>query len=76
MVSVTTFKNEDEALEIANDTLHGLGAGVGREMLTCVSEWAVVFKLVVFGPTATTHILRMLHLVDTNSQELAVKHTR
>ena len=27
-VSVTTFKNEEEALEIANDTLYGLGAGV------------------------------------------------
>ena len=28
VVSVTTFKNEDEALQIANDTLYGLGAGV------------------------------------------------
>ncbi len=28
VVSVTTFKNEEEALEIANDTLYGLGAGV------------------------------------------------
>ncbi len=28
VLSVTTFKNEDEALEIANDTLYGLVAGV------------------------------------------------
>lgn len=28
VVSVTTFKSEDEALQIANDTLYGLGAGV------------------------------------------------
>jgi aldehyde dehydrogenase len=28
VLSVTTFKNDEEALEIANDTLYGLGAGV------------------------------------------------
>src|SRR5450432_2648902 len=28
VVSVTTFKNDEEALSIANDTLYGLGAGV------------------------------------------------
>jgi aldehyde dehydrogenase len=33
VVSVTTFKNEEEALAIANDTLDGLGAGVwSRDM--------------------------------------------
>ena len=36
VVSVTTFKDEEEALEIANDTLYGLGAGVwSRQAGTC-----------------------------------------
>jgi len=35
VVSVTKFKNEEEALSIANDTLYGLGAGVwSRDMNT------------------------------------------
>ena len=36
VLSVTTFKDEAEALEIANDTLYGLGAGIwSREANTC-----------------------------------------
>ncbi|MBB5986764.1 aldehyde dehydrogenase [Sphingobium lignivorans] len=36
VLSVTTFKDEAQALEIANDTLYGLGAGVwSREANTC-----------------------------------------
>ena len=36
VLSVTTFKDKDEALSIANDTLYGLGAGVwSREADTC-----------------------------------------
>jgi aldehyde dehydrogenase len=36
VVSVTTFKNQAEALAIANDTLYGLGAGVwSRDANTC-----------------------------------------
>lgn len=36
VLSVTTFKDSEEALSIANDTLYGLGAGVwSREADTC-----------------------------------------
>jgi aldehyde dehydrogenase len=36
VLSVTTFKDEEEALAIANDTLYGLGAGVwSRDANTC-----------------------------------------
>jgi aldehyde dehydrogenase len=36
VVSVTTFKDDAEALHIANDTLYGLGAGVwSRDANTC-----------------------------------------
>jgi aldehyde dehydrogenase len=36
VVAVTKFKNQDEALAIANDTLYGLGAGVwSRDANTC-----------------------------------------
>lgn len=36
VVSVTTFKDDEDALSIANDTLYGLGAGVwSRDINTC-----------------------------------------
>ena len=36
VVSVTTFRNDEEALSIANDTLYGLGAAVwSRDINTC-----------------------------------------
>jgi len=40
VVSVTTFKDEDEAMEIANDTLYGLGSGVWSRDVHQVHEFA------------------------------------
>ncbi|OZI12974.1 aldehyde dehydrogenase [Bacillaceae bacterium SAS-127] len=38
VVSVTTFKDEKEALQIANDTLYGLGAGVWSRNMNLAYE--------------------------------------
>src|SRR4029079_14254798 len=35
VLSVTTFKDEDEALAIANDTLYAVGAAVGTRVINC-----------------------------------------
>ena len=40
VVSVTTFKDEAEALEIANDTLYGLGSGVWSRDIHQTHEFA------------------------------------
>ena len=77
VVSVTTFKDEAEALEIANDTLYGLGAGVWtRNGNVPPLEWVKVFKRVVYGQTVIMLILLTQHLVVTNLLGLVEKHIK
>jgi aldehyde dehydrogenase len=55
VLAVTTFKDEAEALEIANDTLYGLGAPAsGAAMATSPTAWAARSRPAACGPTATT----------------------
>ena len=64
VVSVATFKDEAEAVSIANDTLYGLGAGVWSRDAIFAIEWDEQLKPDGYGSTATTPTLHTLHSVD------------
>ena len=76
VLSVTTFKDEEEALAIANDTLYGLGAGFGLVTVAVHLELEKLFRQVVFGLIVIMLIRHMLPLVVINSLELGVKHIK
>lgn len=76
MLAVTTFKTMEEALELANDTQYGLGAGVWSR------NGNLAYKMgrgIQAGRVWTNcyHAYRhMRRLAATNNQALAVKPTK
>lgn len=61
MQLVATFKEEEKALAISNDTLYVLGAGVWSRDMNAGSVWGAVSWLAAYGPIATTLTRRMQH---------------
>ncbi len=76
VVGITTFKDEAEALAIANDTEFGLGAGVWTRDINRAYRMGRGIKPAASGPTATTCTRRMPRSVATRSPALAAKPTR
>ena len=76
VVSVTTFKDDDEAISIANDTLYGLGAGVGPVTARVPTASAGPSRPAESGPTATTPIPRTRPLAVTSSPASGARTTR
>ena len=75
VLAVTTFKDEAEAIEIANDTLYGLGAGVWSRRQPRLSHGSRHQGRPV-GPTAITRIPRTLPSVATSSPASVARTTR
>ena len=53
VLAVTTFKDEREALAIANDTMYGLGAGVWTRDMSKAFRMGRGIKAAACGRTAT-----------------------
>jgi aldehyde dehydrogenase len=76
VLAVTTFKTMEEALEIANDTQYGLGAGVWSRNGNLAYKMGRAFRPGACGLTATTLIRHMRRLGVTSSRVLGVKPIR
>ena len=76
VLAVTTFRDEAEALEIANDTMYGLARACGRATRARRSAWAAASRPAVCGRTATTSIPRTRPSAATRSRASDVRTTR
>ena len=70
------FKDEAEALKIANDTLYGLGAAVWTRNGNIAHRMGRAIQAGIVWTNCSTHIQLTLHLVVTNNQVLEEKLTR
>ena len=76
VVAVTSFKDYDDAISIANDTLYGLGPGSGRATATPPTAPGVTSKPAGCGPTATTPTPPTRRSAATSSPASAARTTR
>ena len=76
MLAVTTFKTMEEALELANDTQYGSGAGVWSRNGNLAYKMGRGIQAGACGPTVITLTRHMRRLAATNNQALAVKPTK
>ena len=76
VIAVTTFKDEVEALMIANDTAMAWVLEYGRAIVIKRTGWGVVLRQVEYGLTVIIYTQPTLHLVATRNRGSGVRHTR
>ena len=76
VLAVTTFKTMEEALELANDTQYGLGAGVWSRNGNLPIRWGAAFRLGACGPTVIMPTRHTQRLAATNSRASDAKPIR